>query len=70
MMRELRATARTARKQGWDIRQTRNGHYQWFSPEGQLVTTTPGSAAGERSAKNYLAYLKRAGLSTSKGGGR
>jgi predicted RNA binding protein YcfA (HicA-like mRNA interferase family) len=62
MMRELRAVERVARKQGWKVEPTRSGHYTWRNPDGVLVTVTPGSATGSRTAKNYLAYLRRGGL--------
>lgn len=66
MMRELRAIEKVARKQGWTVRPRGNGHFEWLNPDGKLVTITPGSASGERTAKNYIAYLKRGGLKVGK----
>ncbi|MFI0742459.1 hypothetical protein ACH4PU_30935 [Streptomyces sp. NPDC021100] len=48
-------------KQGFEVRQTKNGHYQVFK-DGGFVTVLPGTPSDHRSLKNSMAYLRRAGF--------
>jgi hypothetical protein len=59
--RELRRVHRVAVAQGWTVTLTGGGHHCWCSATGAQIFTgsTPGD---QRSIKNHIAKLRRAGL--------
>jgi hypothetical protein len=59
--RELRPTAQQARKAGWTVTHTRNGHLAWKPPTGQTVYS-PSTPSDHRSVANVLGKLRRSGL--------
>ena len=62
-MDELAAVINEARKQGYRVEQTRNGHWEFKSPD---RTRRPVYAAGTpsdwRAIRNLIAELRRAGF--------
>lgn len=51
-----------ARKQGWIIATTRNGHISWRSPSGETIFSGTTTHRRGCSLKNHLAMMKRAGF--------
>ncbi|MEU5430798.1 hypothetical protein AB0H73_35070 [Streptomyces olivoreticuli] len=61
MHKEVRQLIKALEKQGFEVRQTKNNHYQVFK-KGSFVTVLPGTPSDHRSLKNSMAYLRRAGF--------
>lgn len=57
---ELRTAARAAVADGWTITVRRSGHIAWQPSRGRAVCTS--ATAADRTTKNELARLRRAGL--------
>ncbi|GAA3087283.1 hypothetical protein GCM10020000_87630 [Streptomyces olivoverticillatus] len=60
--KDVRELKKALKKQGFVVRETKNGHYQVFGKDGAFVTVLPGTPSDHRSLKNSMAYLKRAGF--------
>lgn len=61
--RELRKASRAARKQGWRIELTRNGHLRWVPPHRHReIVYTPCTPSEYRSIRNALSALRLSGL--------
>jgi hypothetical protein len=58
---DYRPLAKRARKAGWTITGTRNGHLAWTSPTGRTVFS-PSTPSDRRSLANVVGKLRRAGL--------
>lgn len=64
--KEMKALLKAAEEQGWTVRFTGSGHYQWKAPDGQTIIVTPSTPSDHRSMSNTRAQLKRAGLNLPK----
>lgn len=57
----MKALQRFAEDHGWVVVPTKNGHLQWRSPGGEIVTS--GSTESDwRAHRNHVARLRRCGL--------
>lgn len=61
LCKEVRPIAKRAKRQGWRIFGTKNGHNMWVSPEGRKVYTSA-TPSDSRAIKNFLSQLKKAGF--------
>lgn len=70
MSPQLKGYSKIAKKAGWTIEQTRNGHirfrppYDWKGRHGESVAplVTGSTPSDRRSELNFRAYLRRSGL--------
>lgn len=62
---QLKEAAKAAKAAGWVITNRGNSHLCWVSPDGARITTSGSDIACGRTAKNYIAELRRAGLVVS-----
>jgi predicted RNA binding protein YcfA (HicA-like mRNA interferase family) len=60
--KDLKKILREAERQGWQVRQTKNGHWQAFSPDGAGIVTTGGTPSDHKALKNFVAQLRRYGF--------
>lgn len=60
MNKELKELVALLKREGFDVRPTRNGHYTVRSVTGEYVTTLSGTPSDHRSHKNANAAIKRA----------
>jgi hypothetical protein len=60
--KDLKKLVRAARKQGWTVEQTKNGHWRFKAPDGIGLVHASGTASDHRSMANLLAQLKRYGF--------
>lgn len=57
----MAALKRYAEANGWVVSPTRNGHFQWKAPTGEIITS--GSTESDwRAHRNHVARLRRCGL--------
>ena len=61
MHKELRKMVNEAEAQGFETRRTSKGHIQ-VSKDGRIVSVFAGTPSDQRSWRNSLAALKRAGF--------
>ncbi|MFJ2780200.1 hypothetical protein [Kitasatospora sp. NPDC087315] len=61
MNKDLRDLVKKLTKQGFEVGQTKSGHYA-VRKNGARVATLPGSPSDHRAMANVLAVLKRAGF--------
>lgn len=60
---DYREIKKAAERQGWQVRQTKKGHWQFIPPdEDQDIVIAPGTPSDWRSIHNFLADMKRSGL--------
>lgn len=64
--RAFKAAFKQARREGWDVVFTKNGHIRWQPPYGCAVFT-PSSPSDYRGERNAIAKLRRAGLDVKVG---
>lgn len=64
---EVRKIARAAESQGFDVRRTTRGHYQFFKSDGTYICDLSGTPGSDREVKNKLHLLRKAGLRYGKG---
>ncbi|WP_213816208.1 hypothetical protein [Glaciihabitans sp. dw_435] len=61
MGKELAKIFKAAEAQGFTVSRTKSNHYTVYK-DGARVTTFAGTASDQRSIKNGLAYMRRAGF--------
>jgi predicted RNA binding protein YcfA (HicA-like mRNA interferase family) len=60
--REARDVCNKAKKQGWSIGKTRNGHLKLRPPNKNIVIIGPSTPSDWRAVKNLIAHMKRNGF--------
>lgn len=61
--KDMRKITRTARRQGWRVEHTRNGHWKFVPPNPrQRMLFTGGTPSDSRGRTNFLKELERSGL--------
>ena len=61
MDKDLRKVLKALEAEGFEVTVTKRGHYQ-VAREGRVITTFSGTPSDQRSFRNALAPLKRAGF--------
>ena len=61
MPKDLRQIVKKARKQGWEFRRAKGGHYHFVAPGGSIYVCSA-SSSDVRGIRNARAMLIRAGL--------
>jgi len=59
---QLKDAYKSAVKSGWVIERDGHDHLVWRNPDGRQFTTSGSNIGSQRSVRNYLSGLKRAGL--------
>lgn len=59
---DIRKLVRTAKRAGWTITRTRNGHIRFRHPSGHPCLFTGSTTSDHRRAKKLRCDLRRAGL--------
>jgi len=62
---DLKKILKSAERQGFTVRQTRNGHLQVLSADGKGMVTLSGTPSDHRALKNTLADLRRIGFDST-----
>jgi len=66
MNKDIRQLVKRAKRDGWDVAETRRGHVSFRSPDGAYTYVTSGTPSDQRALNNLRAGLRRAGLSTTR----
>ena len=62
MCPNLELIVERAKDQGWRVRRTRRGHWQFFAPDGESIVVTGGTPGERHARRNFLAAMRRAGF--------
>lgn len=55
------------RRAGWRVEIGGSGHWKFWNPHGELITTSPTSSSDVNSLKSLLRDLRRAGFNPQQG---
>jgi len=61
MKKEMKVLVRAAEREGWLVKRTKRGHYQWLPPQGRVIVTA-GTPSDHRALRNIKSDLRREGL--------
>jgi predicted RNA binding protein YcfA (HicA-like mRNA interferase family) len=62
MKKDFKKVRQEAEAQGWRVRATKKGHWQFFAPDGRTIVTAPGTPSDHRALANTISDLRRAGF--------
>jgi hypothetical protein len=60
--KELKEVAKAAKDQGWRVKETKNGHFWFFAPDGVNKVLAAGTSGGGRGMGNLVAKLRSYGF--------
>jgi len=60
--KDIEQVVRAARRQGWRVEKTRNGHWKLYAPNGRDIVVAAGTPRGRSSVDDTIAKLRRYGF--------